>query len=171
MSNNIHTINFNTPFLVGVPNSRISPEWIRLLGAVIGAVNSPNVISSDDFQAFVFSARKPVDQSGAIDELRNTQLMLSKTKATIADLTRRLTELESQVSKRALLPVPVSDDEMTRAPMPRPKSLTQFPSGGAAPAGGSGTAAGAWDTAGHRDSAIATINNMRTALIANGILN
>lgn len=38
-----------------------------------------------------------------------------------------------------------------------------------APAGGVGAAAGGWDTAGHRDTAIATINELRadvTALIA-----
>jgi hypothetical protein len=43
-------------------------------------------------------------------------------------------------------------------------------SGGAAPAGGVGAAAGGWDTAAHRDAAITLINNMRTALIANGIM-
>lgn len=36
----------------------------------------------------------------------------------------------------------------------------------AAPAGGTGTAAGAWDTAAHRDTAIATINNLKTRLDA-----
>lgn len=41
--------------------------------------------------------------------------------------------------------------------------------GGVAPVGGVGTAAGGWDTAGHRDAAIALLNNIRTALINNGI--
>jgi hypothetical protein len=41
--------------------------------------------------------------------------------------------------------------------------------GAAAPAGGTGTTAGAWDTAAHRDAAIALLNAIRTALIANGI--
>ena len=40
----------------------------------------------------------------------------------------------------------------------------------AAPAGGTGAAQGAWDTSGHRDSAIATINAIRTALVAVGIM-
>jgi hypothetical protein len=43
-------------------------------------------------------------------------------------------------------------------------------SGGAAPAGGIGTAAGAWSTAADRDAAIALLNNMRAALIANGLM-
>jgi hypothetical protein len=43
-------------------------------------------------------------------------------------------------------------------------------SGGAAPVGGVGTAAGGWDTAVNRDAAITLLNNIRTALIANGIL-
>lgn len=47
---------------------------------------------------------------------------------------------------------------------------TAFASGGAAPAGGTGTAAGGWDTAAHRDAAITLINNMRTALVNNGIM-
>lgn len=43
-------------------------------------------------------------------------------------------------------------------------------SGGAAPAGGIGTAAGGWDTAVNRDAAITLLNNIRTALIADGIM-
>jgi hypothetical protein len=46
----------------------------------------------------------------------------------------------------------------------------QFASGGAAPAGGVGTAAGGWDTAAHRDSAITLLNNIRTALVNNGLM-
>jgi hypothetical protein len=45
-----------------------------------------------------------------------------------------------------------------------------FVSGGAAPAGGVGTAAGGWDTAAHRDAAITLLNNIRSALVANGIM-
>lgn len=40
----------------------------------------------------------------------------------------------------------------------------------AAPAGGTGTAAGGWDTAAHRNSAIATINALRQALVDLGII-
>lgn len=40
----------------------------------------------------------------------------------------------------------------------------------AAPAGGTGTAAGGWDTAGHRDTAITTINDMRTCLRNLGLM-
>jgi hypothetical protein len=40
----------------------------------------------------------------------------------------------------------------------------------AAPAGGTGATGGAWDTSGHRDSAIATINAIRTACINAGIM-
>lgn len=43
-------------------------------------------------------------------------------------------------------------------------------SGGAAPAGGTGATAGAYDTAAHRDALITLVNNMRTALVANGIM-
>jgi hypothetical protein len=39
-----------------------------------------------------------------------------------------------------------------------------------AAAGGVGTAAGGWDTAAHRDSAITLLNNIRTALVNNGIM-
>lgn len=44
-----------------------------------------------------------------------------------------------------------------------------FAVGGGAPAGGVGTAAGGWNTAGNRDAAISLLNNIRAALIANGI--
>lgn len=37
---------------------------------------------------------------------------------------------------------------------------------GTIPAGGTGAAAGAWDTSGNRDTAITTINEMRTQLNA-----
>jgi hypothetical protein len=47
---------------------------------------------------------------------------------------------------------------------------TAVVSGGAAPAGGVGTAAGGWDTAAHRDSAIALLNAIQAALVANGIM-
>jgi len=47
---------------------------------------------------------------------------------------------------------------------------TAFASGGAAPAGGTGTAAGGWDTSAHRDAAITLLNNIRSALVANGIM-
>ena len=45
-----------------------------------------------------------------------------------------------------------------------------YASGGAAPAGGVGTAAGGWDTAAHRDAAITLLNNIRAALVADGIM-
>lgn len=47
---------------------------------------------------------------------------------------------------------------------------TAFASGGAAPAGGTGATAGAYDTAAHRDAAITLLNNIRSALVANGIM-
>lgn len=47
---------------------------------------------------------------------------------------------------------------------------TPLASGGAAPAGGTGATAGAYDTAAHRDALITLVNNMRTALVANGIM-
>lgn len=46
---------------------------------------------------------------------------------------------------------------------------TQAGIGSVAPPGGVGTAAGGWDTAAHRDAAIALLNNIRAALINNGI--
>jgi hypothetical protein len=47
---------------------------------------------------------------------------------------------------------------------------TALASGGAAPAGGTGATAGAYDTAAHRDSLITLVNNIRTALVNNGIM-
>lgn len=47
---------------------------------------------------------------------------------------------------------------------------TAFASGGAAPAGGTGATAGAYDTAAHRDALITLVNNIRTALVNNGIM-
>ena len=38
------------------------------------------------------------------------------------------------------------------------------------PAGGVGVAAGGWDTAAHRDTAIATINEIRTTLVNLGLM-
>jgi len=46
---------------------------------------------------------------------------------------------------------------------------TSYVVGAAAPAGGTGATAGAYDTAAHRDSLITLVNNIRTALINNGI--
>jgi hypothetical protein len=51
-------------------------------------------------------------------------------------------------------------------PVVQPASAAQA----AAPAGGTGAAAGGWDTAGNRDTAIATINAMRTALVNLGLI-
>ena len=47
---------------------------------------------------------------------------------------------------------------------------TAYASGGAAPAGGTGATAGAYDTAAHRDALITLVNNIRAALVANGIM-
>lgn len=47
---------------------------------------------------------------------------------------------------------------------------TPYVSGGAAPPGGVGTAAGGYDTAANRDAAITLLNNIRLALVANGIM-
>lgn len=47
---------------------------------------------------------------------------------------------------------------------------TAAASGGAAPAGGTGATAGAYDTAAHRDALITLVNNIRTALVNNGIM-
>jgi hypothetical protein len=44
------------------------------------------------------------------------------------------------------------------------------PSGGAAPAGGTGTAVGGYDTAANRNALIALVNNIRGALVSNGIM-
>lgn len=49
-------------------------------------------------------------------------------------------------------------------------TLPAYVSGGAAPAGGTGATAGAYDTAANRDAAITLLNNIRTALIAHGIM-
>lgn len=49
-------------------------------------------------------------------------------------------------------------------------TLPAYASGGAAPAGGTGATAGAYDTAVNRDAAITLLNNIRTALIAHGIM-
>ena len=46
----------------------------------------------------------------------------------------------------------------------------KYASGGAAPAGGTGATAGAYDTAAHRDALITLVNNIRTALVNNGIM-
>jgi len=47
---------------------------------------------------------------------------------------------------------------------------TAYASGGAAPSGGTGATAGAYDTAAHRDALITLVNNIRAALVANGIM-
>lgn len=47
---------------------------------------------------------------------------------------------------------------------------TAAASGGAAPTGGTGATAGAYDTAAHRDALITLVNNIRAALVANGIM-
>jgi hypothetical protein len=46
---------------------------------------------------------------------------------------------------------------------------TAYVVGGAAAAGGTGATGGAYDTAAHRDALITLVNNIRTALINNGI--
>ncbi len=47
---------------------------------------------------------------------------------------------------------------------------TAYVSGGAASAGGTGATEGAYDTAAHRDGLITLVNNIRAALVANGIM-
>lgn len=62
MTGVINTINFNTPFLQGVPNSRVSPEWIRLLGAVIATVTgNDEEIDFSEIQEIIFTAREPLN--------------------------------------------------------------------------------------------------------------
>lgn len=173
MSSSIQTINVNTPFLLGVPNSRVSPEWIRLLAALVSSNNSG--VTADDTTTFVFTDREPVDYRPAVDELRNADL-IRVLSGTIRQLTRRVDELEAQLQRKA--PPSVSPDDVNALiscagnRFGRNGNPPQAPiaSAGACPAGGAGTAAGGWDTAAHRDAAIALINNIRAALINNGMM-
>ena len=65
---------------------------------------------------------------------------------------------------------PVQQDQALPDIVQTPGYQTPVASGGAAPAGGVGTAAGGYDTAVNRDAAITLLNNIRTALIAAGIM-
>ena len=93
----------------------------------------------------------------------------SKTDANVA-----YTDVQQPASTDSLMAdvvaQPVSLDQILPDIVQTPGYQTPTASGGAAPAGGVGTAAGGWDTAAHRDSAITLINNIRTALIAAGIM-
>lgn len=78
---NVNTINFNTPFLQGVPNSRISPEWIRLFAAIVTIIDLPDSSPSD----------------GAVrGMIRNLQLMVE--------------QLDAQSQRRQSLPALLQSD-------------------------------------------------------------
>lgn len=51
-----------------------------------------------------------------------------------------------------------------------PQAMTSGANQAECPAGGVGAAAGGWDTADHRDEAILLINEIRSTLIANGMM-
>lgn len=103
----INTINVNTPFLIGVPTSRVSPEWIRLLAAIVSSTNSG--ITPDDTTTIVFTTRRPPDQSGVLNELRNSQQFASL-RGLIRDLAQRIEALEAQAPKKTASPTVSSDD-------------------------------------------------------------
>ena len=65
--------------------------------------------------------------------------------------------MATNLAKAALIDIGSGVD--ARAPI---NTLTANPV--VAPAGGTGAAAGGWDTAAHRDTAIATINSLRTRI-------
>lgn len=116
----INTINFNTPFLLGVPNSRISPEWIRLLGTLI-TIASVAPSTSDEFQQFFDSSRYPAAQplpsSGQQDMYSMIQSMRSANRAQM----RRLDELEAMLvvgaarTSSAANSIAVADDITTNS--------------------------------------------------------
>lgn len=53
----VNTINFNTPFLQGVPNSRVAPEWIRLLGAIVSTVVQQQTDLGSDLSDYTYTLR------------------------------------------------------------------------------------------------------------------
>lgn len=65
------TINAATPFLIGTPNSQVSQEWLRFLGAIVTIVtgNQGGGITTDDVTTLLITnALRPAQP--AIDELR-----------------------------------------------------------------------------------------------------
>lgn len=214
MSTVLNTINFSTPFLVGVPTSQVSPAWIRLLGSLITTIQQQDVTTTEELQAFTFTERQAPNQSQRIADLELmlqaqsrrplpallsapddlVGMILSKTasaansvaimdevakNATVyplwADGTAGARRVQSSSSKWTFNP---STGLMTANQLVATTGFgcngasaqTAYPSGGDAPAGGVGTAAGGWDTAAHRDAAITLLNNIRAALVANGIM-
>lgn len=108
----VQTINVNTPFLLGVPNSRVSPEWIRFLGAIVGATNANGGVTSDDVTTLVFTTRKPVDQSQALADIQSQQI-ITALRGVVQDLKRRVEELEGQVQQQKRLPALLTADDIS----------------------------------------------------------
>jgi hypothetical protein len=93
--------------------------------------------------------------------------------ASASDLNVAYTDVVQPIGKEALLEMvaqPTTPEQLLPDVVQHGSYQTPTASGGAAPAGGVGTAAGGYDTAVNRDAAITLLNNIRTALIAAGIM-
>lgn len=99
MSQNLNTINFSTPFLIGVPNSRISPEWIRTLGNIIATVNQNQVTTSDEFQTLIATSRTPANYSQMLDALQAAQQINTNLKSIVRQLQIKFDELDAQMPR------------------------------------------------------------------------
>jgi len=69
----INTINLSTPFLIGTPNSRVSPEWIRLLATLFSNTSTGTSVSSD-VEVFSYTQRTPINISYRLGEIEAQQL-------------------------------------------------------------------------------------------------
>ncbi len=205
---NLNTINFNTPFLQGVPNSRVAPEWIRLLGSIFTAVAQNSVaVEGDTLSSRTLSATSMNQLSElaalslsrkSLPALLTSQDDFNASRAKTSSGSNAVLVADDTATNGTMYPmfangiaghlqVKTSSSKWTYNPSTGRITATQlvatgafgcngqtpqtaFASGGAAPAGGTGTAAGGWDTAAHRDAAITLLNNIRSALVANGIM-
>lgn len=100
----VYSINLSTPFLVGVPSSQVSREWLQFLSSVVVAVNSNtegNISSGDTATLFLTAYTRPPQSE--LDYLK-----------------KRITALERQVATyhktaSGALAVEVNDDNATNA--------------------------------------------------------
>lgn len=100
MTANVININAATPFLINVPNSQVSPVWIRFLSSIVTVIqNTSSGINLDDFTTLLLTSRSIVDPSEN-DELRATQATLRQQIAANVALASRVDALESMAAGR-----------------------------------------------------------------------
>lgn len=143
---------------------------LNLFPSRVRFVNDDGTLTSEAYrtlQALVERTGGVIGDAGADTFSPDSFQIAADSSNSAGDVVAQSSEVTAYLDQIAQ---PSSSDALTEMVMQPPVALSPVASGGAAPAGGIGTAAGGWDTEANRDAAIALLNNIRTALIAAGIM-